>query len=238
MSFANTHTPLRSEITGKARYQCPMHKIRGVDAYYLTPELEERFRKLFPVTLNRDMMRLFGISFVTMQRFKRKLGLKKNKRTIIRKQAEVTKKICEANGFYDRMRGVARTEEEKEAMKEGYRRKLATGWRPLKSLRHKNNKKYHRVVKQWGERRKELIRRERIREYNGLERQTKLHIPYDAYGPKRISFRDCCRQAGYIPGNARKPEERWIIYYTPDTKRGEIREKNGRALGFRFESKA
>lgn len=43
MSFANTHTPLRSEITGKARYQCPMHKVRGVDAYYLTPELEERW---------------------------------------------------------------------------------------------------------------------------------------------------------------------------------------------------
>lgn len=237
MSFGNTHTPLRSEITGKARYQCPMHKVRGVDAYYLTPELEERFRKLFPVTLNRDMMRLFGISFVTMQRFKRKLGLKKNKRTIIRKQAEVTKKICEANGFYDRMRGVARTEQEKEAMREGYRRKLATGWRSLKSLRHKNNKKYHRVVKQWGERRKELIRKERIREYNGLERQTKLYIPYDAYGTKRLSFRNCCRTAGYIPGNARDPEERWVIYYTPETKRGEIREKNGRALGFRFELK-
>ena len=113
-----------------------MHKIRGVDAYYLTPELEARFIKLFPVTLNRDMMRLFGISFVTMQRFKRKLGLSKKMRVIRRKQAEVTKQICEANGFYDSMRGVTRTEQEKEAVREGYQRKLATGWRPLKSLRH------------------------------------------------------------------------------------------------------
>lgn len=72
MSFGNTHTPTRAEVAGEAKYQCPMHKVMGADAYYLTPELEERFRKLFPVTLNRDMMRLFGISFVTVQRFKRK----------------------------------------------------------------------------------------------------------------------------------------------------------------------
>ena len=231
MSFANTHTPLLSEITGKARYQCPMHKVRGVDAYYLTPELEERFRKLFPVTLNRDMMRLFGISFVTMQRFKRKLGLKKNKRTIIRKQAEVTKKICEANGWYESLRGKAPSE----AAMEAARKLRAKGWYPLKGMKHKSYHKYQRIMRQRSERRKELMRKERIREYNGLERQTKLHIPYDAYGAKRICFRNCCRQAGYIPGNARKPQERWIIYYTPDTKRGEIREKNGRALGFRFE---
>lgn len=115
MSFGNTHTPTRAEVAGEAKYQCPMHKVMGADAYYLTPELEERFRKLFPVTLNRDMMRLFGISFVTVQRFKRKLGLSKNMRVIRRKQAEVTKQICEANGFYDSMRGVAKTEEVKEA---------------------------------------------------------------------------------------------------------------------------
>ncbi len=150
MSFANTHTPTRAEVSGEAKYQCPIHKVKGVDAYYLTPELEERFRKLFPVTLNRDMMRLFGISFVTMQRFKRKLGLSKKMRVIRRKQAELTKQICEANGFYDSMRGVAKTDEEKESIREGYQRKLATGWRPLKCLRHKNNRKYHRVMKQWG----------------------------------------------------------------------------------------
>jgi hypothetical protein len=70
-----------------------MHKVRGVNAYYLTPELEQHFRRLYPTTLNRDMMRLFGISFVTMQRFKRQLGLTKNMTTIRRKQAAIAKQI-------------------------------------------------------------------------------------------------------------------------------------------------
>ena len=94
MSFRNTKTPTKAEIVGKPRYQCPMHKVRNADAYYLTPELEQHFRRLYPVTMNRDMMRLFGLSFVTMQRFKRQLGLTKNKKVIIRKQAEVCKKVC------------------------------------------------------------------------------------------------------------------------------------------------
>lgn len=237
MSFPGTKTPVRSEIVGKAKYQLPMHKVRGVNAYYLTPELEAHFRRLYPITLNRDMMRMFGISFVTVQRLKRSLGLQKKMRTIRHKQAKIAKQINEANGLYDRMRGVSRTEAEKEAVREGYRRKLATGWRPLKSLRHKNNKKYHRVMKEWGERRKELIRKEKIRTNWGLKRSTKLYIPYDPYGTKRLSFRNCCRNTGYIPGNAHSNDERWIIYYTPETKRGRIREENGKKLGFTFKEK-
>ena len=88
MAFPNTHTPTRAEITGKARYQCPMHKVHGADAYYLTPEMEKHFRRLYPVTMNRDMMRLFGISFSTVQRFKRSLGLEKKMKTIRRKHAK------------------------------------------------------------------------------------------------------------------------------------------------------
>ena len=67
MSFRNTKTPTRAEIVGKARYQVPTRLVRGVKAYYLTPEIEAHFVRLFPITLNRDMMRIFGISFVTMQ---------------------------------------------------------------------------------------------------------------------------------------------------------------------------
>ena len=230
MAFPNTHTPTRAEITGKARYQCPMHKVHGADAYYLTPEMEKHFRRLYPVTMNRDMMRLFGISFSTVQRFKRSLGLEKKMKTIRRKHAKVVKQICEANGYYDSLRGVAPSE----ACREAARKKRAEGWHPLDWMRKHSNHKYHRILRERSEARKELIQKEKMRVNWGLEQKTNLHIPYDPYGRKRSCFKNTCKAVGYVPGNPHNPEERWIIYYTPDTKRGSIRERNGEKLGFKF----
>ena len=231
MSFRNTKTPTRAEITGKAKYQCPIHKVRNADAYYLTPELEAHFRRLYPTTLNRDMMRLFGISFSTMQRFKRELGLQKKMKTIRHKQAQWAKRICEENGYYDSMRGKAPSE----ACQEATRQLRASGFHPMKALKKKNPRKYRRILEQRSERRKELMHKERIRVDWGLGQQTNLHIPYDPYGKRRTSFKSTCRRAGYIPGKAHDQAERWIIYYTPDTIRGTIREQHGIALGFKFE---
>lgn len=230
MSFRNTKTPTKAEIVGKARYQCPMHKVRNADAYYLTPELEQHFRRLYPVTMNRDMMRLFGISFSTMQRFKRELGLQKKMKTIRHKQAQWAKRICEENGYYESMRGKAPCE----AAMEATRQLRASGWHPMQVVR-KNKRRYQRLMAQRSEKRKELMRKERIRVDWGLGQQTNLHLPYDPYGKRRTSFKSTCRSVGYIPGKAHNPNERWIIYYTDQTKRGELREKHGIALGFKFE---
>lgn len=230
MSFRNTKTPTKREITGKAKYQCPIHKVRNADAYYLTPELEAHFRRLYPVTLNRDMMRMFGISFSTMQRFKRELGLQKKMKTIRHKQAQWAKRICEENGYYESMRGKAPCE----AAMEATRQLRASGWHPMQVVR-KNKRRYQRLMQKRSEKRKELMRKERLRVNWGLEQSTNLHLPYDPYGKKRTSFKSTCRQVGYIPGKAHNPAERWIIYYNQDTKRGELREKHGIALGFKFE---
>lgn len=230
MSFRNTHTPTRSEIKGNSRYQCPMHKVRGIDAYYLTPELKAHFIRLYPVTMNRDMMRMFGISFSTVQRFKRSLGLEKKMRTIRRKHAKMIKRICEKSGYYDSIRGIAPSE----ACKEASKKLRETGWNPLKGMRHKNNRKYHRLMQARSEKRKELIRKERLRIDWGLEAKTKI-IPYDPYGGRRTSFRNTAKKVGYIPGNAHIPAERWTIYFNESTRRGARREQNGIALGFKFE---
>lgn len=159
MSFPNTHTPKLSEITGEAKYQCPTHIVNGAVTYYMTPELEARFRKLYPVTMNRDMMQLFGISFSTVQRFKRQFGLEKKMKTIRRKQAAVAKKINEESGFFDTLRGKPLSEACYKAAAE----KRATGWHPLKGLSHRNNRKYHRIMKKRSENRKELMRKEKMR---------------------------------------------------------------------------
>lgn len=229
MSFRNTKTPTKAEIVGKARYQCPMHKVRNADAYYLTPEVEKHFRRLYPVTMNRDMMRIFGISFSTMQRFKRELGLTKNKKVIIRKQAEVCKKVCEENGYYDSLRGKAPSE----AAMEATRRLRATGWHPMQVVR-KNKRRYQRLMQQRSEKRKAAMRRDRLLIDWGLTPHHNFVLPYDPYGRKRMTFRNCCKQVGYIPGNARIQAERWTIYYDQNTRRGVTREQHGVALGFKF----
>jgi len=192
--------------------------------------LEAHFVRLYPTTMNRDMMRLFGISFSTLQRFKRELGLQKKMKTIRHKQAQLAKRICEENGYYESMRGKAPCE----AAMEATRQLRASGWHPMQVVR-KNKRRYQRLMQKRSEKRKELMRKERIRVDWGMEQNTNLHIPYDPYGKRRTSFKSTCKRVGYIPGNAHKPSERWIIYYTNETQRGELREKHGIALGFKFE---
>ena len=230
MSFPNTHTPTKAEIVGKPRYQVPTRLVRGVKTYYLTPELEAHFVRLYPITLNRDMMRLFGLSFVTMQRFKRQLGLTKNKKVIIRKQAEVCKKVCEENGWYDSLRGKAPSE----ACQEATRRLRASGFHPMKALKKKNPRKYRRILEKRSEARKAAMRRDRLLIDWGLTPHHNFVLPYDPYGKKRMTYRNTCKQVGYIPGNARIQAERWTIYYDQNTRRGVTREQHGVALGFKF----
>lgn len=230
MSFRNTKTPTKAEIKGKPRYQVPTRLVHGLTAFYLTPELEAHFVRLYPTTMNRDMMRMFGISFSTLQRFKRELGLQKKMKTIRHKQAQLAKRICEENGYYESMRGKAPCE----AAMEATRQLRASGWHPMQVVR-KNKRRYKRLMQKRSEKRKELMRKERIRVDWGMEQNTNLHIPYDPYGKRRTSFKSTCKRVGYIPGNAHKPSERWIIYYTNETQRGELREKHGIALGFKFE---
>ena len=231
MSFRNTKTPILAEIVGNPKYPVPTRLVHGVKTYYLTPELEVHFVRLFPVTMNRDMMRIFGISFATVQRFKRKLGLQKKMKTIRHKQAQWAKKICEQNGWYDSLRGKAPSD----ACLEASRKKRAEGFHPMKALRQKNKRRYDRICKQRSELRKELMRKERLRVDWGLGQNTNIYLPYDPYDRKRATFRTTCKQVGYIPGNPRIKAERWTIFYNANTKRGAIREKHGIELGFKFE---
>ncbi len=232
MSFRNTQTPRLSEIAaGGRKYQLPKRSGKNnAMEFYMTPELEAEFVRLFPVTINRKMMRLFGISFSVLQRYKRKLGLAKQMPAIRKKQAEITKRICEENGYYNSLRG----KRPSEACIEAGRRLRATGWVPL-TPEKRNSAEFKARFAEGIERRRETYRRERLRVYNGLEQKTKLYIPYAPFGKRRSSFRHCCKKAGYVTGNKHDDNERWVIYYTPDTQRGKIREQHGIALGFRFE---
>ena len=227
MSFRNTKTPLKP--TKKAKWQVPMRPStkNGVSAYYLEGELKERFCKLFPKNSNRRMMAWFGLSFFTLQRFKREFGLEKDMKSIIRQQINDTKKICERNGYYDSLRG----KKPSEASIEGTRKLRASGFHPLKQLKANNPRKYKQLMRKKSEHRKELYRKERLRAFYGLERQTNLRIPADSLSHRASSQKYAMIKAcNYFADPLGDPH---VICYDSETKRSARREATAAKHGLK-----
>ena len=227
MSFNNTKTP--NKPIGKAKWQVPMrpNAKSGVKEYYLEGELKERFCKLFPKNSNRRMMTWFGIGFSTLQRFKREFGLEKDMKSIIRQQAKDTKRICERNGYYASIRGKAPSD----ACLEAARQLRAAGFHPIKQLKANNPRKYKRMLRKKGEKRKELYRKERLRAFYGLDRQTNLHIPssplsHRAAAQKHAMIKFC----NYFADPLGDPH---IICYDSETQRSERREATAAKHGLK-----
>lgn len=218
MSFRNTKTPLKPTI--EAKWQVPMrpNAKSGVKEYYLEGELKERFCKLFPKNSNRRMMTWFGISFSTLQRFKREFGLEKDMQAVRKQQAKDIKKICERNGYYASIRGKAPSE----ACLEATRQLRASGFHPIKQLKANNPRKYKRLMRKKSEQRKELWRKEQLRAFYGLERQTNLRIPDDRMSRKASSHKHAMIKAcNYFADPIGDPH---IICYDSETHRSVRRE--------------
>ena len=227
MSFRNTKTPLKP--TTAAKWQVPMrpNAKSGMKEYYIECELKERFCKLFPKNSNRRMMTWFGIGFSTLQRFKREFGLEKDMKSIIRQQAKDTKRICERNGYYASMRGKAPSE----ACLEAARQLRADGFHPIKQLKANNPRKYKRMLRKKSEQRKELWRKERLRAFYGLDRQTNLHIPSNPMSRKATAHKyamiKCCN---YFPDPDGDPH---IVCYDSETQRSAQREATAAKHGLK-----
>ena len=227
MSFRNTKTPLKP--TKEAKWQVPMrpHHKGGKEQYYLEGELKERFCKLFPKNSNRRMMAWFGIGFSTLQRFKREFGLEKDMKSIIRQQAKDTKRICERNGYYASIRGKAPSD----ACLEATRQLRAAGFHPMKQLKANNPRKYKRLMQKKSEQRKELWRKERLRQKYDLERQTSLHIPLNPLSHRAAAQKHamikCCN---YFPDPDGDPH---VICYDSETQRSARREATAAKHGLK-----
>ena len=227
MSFRNTKTPLKP--TTAAKWQVPMrpNPNSGVKEYYLECELKERFCKLFPKNSNRRMMAWFGISFSTLQRFKHEFGLEKDMQAIRKQQAKDIKKICEKNGYYASIRGKAPSE----ACLEATRQLRASGFHPIKQIKATNPRKYKRLMRKKSEQRKELYRKEQLRAFYGLERQTNLRIPssplsHSASSHKHAMIKSC----NYFADPLGDPH---IICYDSETQRSARREATAAKHGLK-----
>ena len=226
MSFNNTKTP--NKPIGKAKWQVPMrpNAKSGMMEYYIEGELKERFCKLFPKNSNRRMMTWFGISFSTLQRFKREFGIEKDMQAIRKQHAKDIKRICERNGYYASIRGKAPSD----ACLEATRQLRAAGFHPIKQLKANNPRKYKRLMQKKSEQRKELWRKERLRMVYGLERRTKLRLPLNslthaASACKYMMIREC----NYF---ADPDGDSHIICYDSQTRRSEKREATAIRHGF------
>lgn len=170
--MAFTKTPAKP--TCKPRFPVPMrpHPRAGVMEYVLEGETREQFIKLFPIHSNQRIMRWFGLSFSSVQRFKRELGLKKDMKKIRKEHIADVKKTCEKKGIYESYRGKAPSPAAIEATK----KMRAEGFHPLTQVKATNPRRYKRLIKKRSENFKELWRKEAMREEYGLERRTELRL--------------------------------------------------------------
>ena len=227
MSFNNTKTP--NKPIGKAKWQVPMrpHHKGGKDEYYLEGELKERSCQLFPKNSNRRLMKWFGISFSTLQRFRRELGLQKDMRAIRKQLAKDIKKTCEKNGYYDSLRGHAPSE----ACQEATRKMWAEGFHPMKHLKAKNPRRYRMVLRKLSEKRKELWHKERLRLKYGLERKTRLHIPLNNIPHRAAAHKYLMiRQCNYFADPLGDP---YVVCYDSQTQRSARREATAAKHGLK-----
>lgn len=213
MSFNNTKTP--SKPTDAAKWQVPMRvSSHGAREYYLDGEVKDKFIKLFPI---RRMMLWFGISFTTLQRFKRELGLEKDMRRIRKELARDVKKTCERNGYYASLRGKPLSQ----ACQEAAKKMRETTPPPLVKLRTDNPRRYRQVLQKRAKARKDLWKKEKIRAEYGLERKTRLYIPDNPLTPHAIAQKSSMiRRNNYFPD----PEHKWWVCYDKQTRRSARRE--------------
>lgn len=230
MSFNGTHTPRKGESRRKQKYVVPMRKGKmGAMEYYLTPELEKEFIRLYPITMNPDLMGLFGLSFSTLQRFKRMYGLEKNRKVILKKHSAQVKQICKRNGYYESLKGKD-VSPQCRAASDALR---AAGFHPLKHLKETNPRRYKAIQRRRSERRSAQMKSEKRRIEIGLSQKTNLHLPQFKFTKSQVNHRYHAYMRGYILGDKReKFGERYTIYYDKDTERNNLFERNLAKDGF------
>lgn len=198
--------PPNKSIISKPKYPIPLKRTSGFPKYCLEGEVKEKFFELYPTHTHPELMQLFGVSFATIARFAKHYGLQKNMEVIKRKRIKAIKKTCTENGYYASLRGRRPSEASIEATK----RIRAAGFSPLAEFKKKNPKKFKRMCQTWSEKRKDLVRRDRLRmEYN-LPRLSKLRLKL-----KPLSHAVCCQKANMIRKKnyfADPDHTEWVCY--------------------------
>lgn len=216
----------------------PKHNSMG---YVLTDEQREWLCRWFPEVENSRLMEASGMSHSTLHRFARELHLTKSKKGmkgIKKRQAAHIKQVCEKNGYYDSLRGKPMSEECKQGVHKMWQ-EIREGIRlhPAHVLKQGNPRKYRKWMEHKSEQRKELIRKELLRQIYGLQRKSRLkQIVLRPYTRSQASHRYNALKRGYYVTEdcSEQSGERYNIYYDKNTQRAPVFERNLRADGFRI----
>ena len=226
MSFNGTKTPLKP--TGVAKWQVPKRRNKnGQPAYVLEGELRELFIENFPIHSNRRIMQWFGLSHSTTQRFARGLGLKKDMTRIRKELVRDIKRTCEKNGYYDSLRGKSLPEN----ALIGLRKLYEGGFSAISRLKEKSPRKYKKYREKMSESHKDMWRKERLRAKYGLERKTKLNIPFHPMTHKQSSCKHyMIKKYNYFAD----PDDPHNVCYDSQTRRSERSERTAIRHGLRI----
>ena len=226
MSYSGTKTPAKP--TGVAKWQVPKRRNKnGQPAYVLEGELRELFIENFPIHSNRRIMQWFGLSHSTTQRFARGLGLKKDMARIRKELVRDIKRTCEKNGYYDSLRGKSLPEN----ALIGLRKLYEGGFSAISRLKEKSPRKYKKYREKMSESHKDMWRKERLRAKYGLERKTKLNIPFHPMTHKQSSCKHyMIKKYNYFAD----PDDRHAVCYDSQTRRSERSERTAIRHGLRI----
>lgn len=230
MSFNNTRT-FRKPVGIKPRYPVAMRPGKNnAMTLYLEGETLRMFRKLWPIHSNRRIAEWFGLSFSTIQRFAKEQGLKKNMTAIHKEHARDIKKTCEANGYYDSIRGRRPSEACMEASRRRWEEWRATGNHSFKILKERNPRKYAEVMKKRGSHIHELREQEKTRLRWGFEQKTKLRVTLHQASPRAASQKHLMiKECNYF---ADPDHSSWVLYDN-ETRRSARREATARKHGLK-----
>ena len=226
MSYSGTKTPAKP--TGVAKWQVPKRRNKnGQPAYVLEGELRELFIENFPIHSNRRIMQWFGLSHSTTQRFARGLGLKKDMTRIRKELVRDIKRTCEKNGYYDSLRGKSLPEN----ALIGLRKLYEGGFSAISRLKEKSPRKYKKFREKMSDSHKDMWRKERLRAKYGLERKTKLNIPFHPMTHKQSSCKHyMIKKYNYFAD----PDDRHAVCYDSQTRRSERSERTAIRHGLRI----
>lgn len=211
-----------------AKWQVPKRRNEhGQPSYVLEGELRELFIKNFPIHSNRRIMQWFGLSHSTTQRFARGLGLKKDMARIRKELVRDIKRTCEKNGYYDSLRGRGMPENALIGLHKLYEE----GFSAISRLKEKSPRKYKKYLEKMSESHKDMWRKERLRAKYGLERKTKLNIPFHPMTHRQSSQKHLMiKKYNYFAD----PDDPHNVCYDSQTRRSERSEQTAIRHGLRI----
>ena len=137
------------------------------------------------------------------------------------------KRTCEKNGYYDSLRGKSLPEN----ALIGLRKLYEGGFSAISRLKEKSPRKYKKYREKMSESHKDMWRKERLRAKYGLERKTKLNIPFHPMTHKQSSCKHyMIKKYNYFAD----PDDPHNVCYDSQTRRSERSERTAIRHGLRI----